>query len=153
MLIDELRPATIIELGSGAGGSALLFADLCTSFGLSPRIMSVDKEAVQEFSDPRITFIQSDCAEWLEATARSNITLERPCFMVEDFHGELAGFFEHIDSILKTGDYLVIEDSNPKRDAIAQTIGGLPYAVDTKYTDFFGINCTSAINGIFVKRA
>src|SRR3954447_6122411 len=153
MLIDELRPATIIELGSGAGGSALLFADLCTSLGLSTQIKSVDKEAVQEFSDPRITFIQSDCAGWLETTVRSNTKLARPCLLVEDFHGELSGCFEHIDSILKTGDYLLIEDSNPKQSAIAQIIAGLPYTVDTKYTDFFGINCTSAINSIFVKRA
>ncbi len=153
MLIDELRPATIIELGSGAGGSALLFADLCTSLGLNTQIISVDKEAVQEFADPRMTFIQSDCAGWLEANARSNIELARPCLLVEDFHGELSGFFEHMDSILKAGDYLVIEDSNPKQSAIAQTIAGLPYAVDTKYTDFFGINCTSAINSIFVKNA
>src|SRR5215470_5438993 len=100
MLIDELRPATIIELGSGAGGSALLFADLCMSLGLSTHIISVDQETVQEFSDPRIAFIQSDCASWLEATARSNTELARPCLLVEDFHGELSGFFEHIDSIL-----------------------------------------------------
>jgi len=153
MLIDELRPATIIELGSGAGGSALLFADLCTAIGLSPQIISVDKEAVQELSDPRIACIQSDCAGWLEATARSRTELAGPCLLVEDFHGELSGFFAHIDSILKAGDYLVIEDSNPKQSAIAQAIAGLPYAVDTKYTDFFGVNCTSAINSIFVKTA
>jgi len=153
MLMDELRPATIIELGSGAGGSALLFADLCTSLGLSTQIISVDKEAVQELSDPRITFIQSDCASWLETAARSKTELKRPCLLVEDFHGELAGFVGHIDSILKAGDYLVIEDSNPKQSALAQTIAGLPYAVDTKYTDSFGINCTSAINSIFVKQA
>lgn len=153
MLIDELRPATIIELGSGAGGSAMLFADLCTSLGLATRIISVDQEAVQGFSDARVTFIQSECAGWLEAMARSNTELARPCLLVEDFHGELSGFFKNIDSILKAGDYLVIEDSNPKQSAIAQTIAGLSYAVDTKYTDFFGINCTSAINGIFVKNA
>jgi cephalosporin hydroxylase len=153
MLLDELRPATIIELGSGAGGSALLFADLCTSIGLNTQIMSVDQEAVQEFSDARIAFIQSDCASWLEAMARSNTELARPCLVVEDFHGELSGFVEHIDSILRAGDYLVIEDSNPKQNAIAQTIASLPYAVDSKYTDFFGVNCTSAINSIFVKTA
>ena len=153
MLIDELRPATIIELGSGAGGSALLFADLSTSLGLSTQIISVDKEAVQEFSDPRTTFIQSDCTGWLDAKARSRTELAGPCLLVEDFHGELSGFFEHIDSILKARDYLVIEDSNLKQNAIAQTIAGLPYAVDTKYTDFFGVNCTSAINSIFVKKA
>ena len=28
-----------------------------------------------------------------------------------------------------------------------------PYLVDAKFTDFFGINCTSAVNSIFVKNA
>jgi hypothetical protein len=46
----------------------------------------------------------------------------------------------------------VIEDSNLKQNAIAQTIADLPYAVRTKYTDFFGVNCTSAINSIFIKK-
>jgi hypothetical protein len=26
-----------------------------------------------------------------------------------------------------------------------------PYLIDSKYTDFFGVNCTSAVNSIFVK--
>ena len=35
MLIDELRPGTIVELGAGAGGSSLFFADLCAAAGLA----------------------------------------------------------------------------------------------------------------------
>jgi cephalosporin hydroxylase len=150
MLIEELQPGTIIELGSGAGGSALLFADLCTSAGLTTQIISIDT-AVGEISDSRIAFIRSDCSDWLEATAKSKHDFRRPCLLIEDFHGDLAGFFEHIDSILNAGDYLVIEDSFPKQSRISEVIADRPYLIDSKYTDFFGINCTSAINSIFVK--
>lgn len=49
MLIDEFRPRTIIELGSGSGGSALLFADLCTLAGVSTQVISIDKAVVSIF--------------------------------------------------------------------------------------------------------
>jgi cephalosporin hydroxylase len=150
MLIDELQPRTIIELGSGAGGSSLLFADLCSSMGLTTQILSIDK-AVAEVSDPRITFVQSDCVEWLETTAKSKLEFPRPCLLIEDFHGDLAGFFANIDLVLENGDYLVIEDSFPKQQRISEVIQSRPYLVDSKYTDFFGVNCTSAVNSIFVK--
>jgi cephalosporin hydroxylase len=150
MLIDELQPGTIIELGSGAGGSSLLFADLCTSMGLTTEIISVDK-ASPVISDPRIDFNQSDCLDWLETTVKSKRSLRRPCLVIEDFHGDLVGFFHHIDSILEVGDYLVIEDSFTKQSRISEVIVGRPYLIDSKYTDFFGVNCTSAVNSILVK--
>ena len=152
MLIDELRPGTIIELGSGTGASALFFADLCTSVGLTPQVISIDT-AVAEVSDPRISFVQSDCSDWLAAAAKSKSSLRRPVLMIEDFHDDLAGFFGNINSILEAGDYLVIEDSSRKQPRIAEVIANRPYLVDTKYTDFFGFNCTTAINSIFVKTA
>ncbi len=150
MLIDELKPGTIIELGSGAGGSSLLFADLCTSIGLKTEIISVDM-ASAEVSDSRITFIQSDCSDWLAAAAKAKREFQRPCLMIEDFHGDLAGFFARIDSVLEPGDYLFIEDSFPKQTRISEVIVDRSYLIDTKYTDFFGINCTSAVNSIFMK--
>ena len=152
MLVDELRPGTIVELGAGSGGSALFFADLCTAMGLTTEIVSIDT-AVGEVSDPRISFVQSDCSAWLEAAAKSKREFRRPCLMIEDFHGDLARFFGHIDAVLADGDYLVIEDSLPKQKRISEVIAGRPYLIDSKYTDFFGINCTSAVNGIFVKSA
>jgi cephalosporin hydroxylase len=150
MLIDELKPGTIIELGSGTGGSALLFADLCASMGLATQVISIDRAAA-EISDPRITFVQSDCSTWLEATAKSKPDFPRPYLLVEDFHGDLPGCFEYIDLILQVGDYLVIEDSSSKQKQVSVVSAGRPYFVDSKYTDFFGTNCTTAVNSIFVK--
>jgi cephalosporin hydroxylase len=152
MLIHELQPGTIIELGAGSGGSGLLFADLCAAAGLKTKIISIDRQT-GEVSDPRIEFIQADCAQWLAETAASPQPLQRPCLVIEDFHGELPGFFGHIDAILEAGDYLVVEDSLQKQSAIAQCIADRSYMIDTKYTDFFGINCTSAINSILRKSA
>jgi cephalosporin hydroxylase len=150
MLIDEFRPGTIIELGTGAGGSALFLADMCTAAGLTTQIVSIDTAAAQ-VSDPRVTFIQSDCLSWLETTAKSKLEFQRPYLIIEDFHGDLAQFFGHMDAILENGDYLVIEDSSAKQARIAEVIAGRPYLIDSKYTDFFGINCTCSINSIFVK--
>ena len=151
MLIEELRPKTIVELGSGAGGSSLLFADLCASMNLGTKIISIDKIAAK-ISDPRIEFVRSDCAEWLGAAVKSKDVIRRPCLLIEDFHGDLAGVFQEIDAIMEFDDYLIVEDSFPKQDRIAEVIASRPYLIDAKYTDFFGINCTSAINSIFVKR-
>jgi hypothetical protein len=53
--------------------------------------------------------------------------------------------------ILDVGDYLVIEDSYTKQNRISEMIVGQRYLIDSKYTDFFGINCTSAVNSIFLK--
>jgi cephalosporin hydroxylase len=151
MLIEELRPRTIIELGSGTGGSALFFADLCRSMDLATQVISIDNE-IAEVSDCRIEFVQSDCLIWLEAAVRSRREFQRPCLLVEDFHADLTVFFEHIDAILQDRDYLFIEDSLSKQNRIGEVMAGRPYLVDSKYTDFFGINCTSAMNSIFVKR-
>ena len=151
MLIEELRPANIIELGSGSGGSALLFADLCASIGIATKIISVDN-TIAKVADSRIEFVQADCRAWLKATAESKQTLGKPCLLIEDFHSDLTGFIADLDALLEAGDYLVIEDSYPKQTQISTAIAGRPYFVDVKYTDFFGINCTSAVNSIFVKQ-
>ena len=152
MLIDELQPGTIIELGSGAGGSSLLFSDLCTSMGLTTEIISIDKTTA-DISDPRIAFVRADCREWLAEKAKSKHSFRRPILTIEDFHADLASFFPYIDEILEEGDYLVIEDSFPKQSRISQVVRDRPYAIDTRYTDFFGVNCTSAVNSIFMKSA
>jgi cephalosporin hydroxylase len=152
MLVDEVRPASIVELGAGAGGSSLFFADLCQAMGLKTKITAVDT-TVAQVSDPRIEFVQSDCVDWLAVlAANANPELVRPVLLIEDFHADLGGFFANIDRVLAGGDYLVIEDSYSKQNSISSMIARSPYLVDTKYTDFFGVNCTSAVNSIFVKQ-
>ena len=60
-LIAELRPRTVLEIGSGLGASAAWFADNMTFCGVDGRVHSVDLKKA-EVEHPLVTFYQSDCA-------------------------------------------------------------------------------------------
>ena len=65
----------------------------------------------------------------------------------------MAAVLEQFHPSLLPGDYLVVEDSDVKRQAIREFVGGHPgdYLVDTRFTDFFGRNATCAADAIFVR--
>ena len=60
---------------------------------------------------------------------------------------------EQFHSFLAPGDYLVVEDSDVKREALREFIAAHPgdYLVDTRFTDNFGRNATCAADSIFVR--
>ena len=61
MLLWELRPATIIELGAYKGGSALWMADTLDAFGIDARIHSFDVDVARIMArHPRVTFTRAD---------------------------------------------------------------------------------------------
>ena len=76
-----------------------------------------------------------------------------PWLVVEDAHHNVAAVLERFHAFLKSGDYLVVEDSDVKRDALRNFVGAHPgdYLVDTRFTDYFGRNATCAADSIFVK--
>ena len=150
MLLVELRPRNIVELGAGLGGSATLIADLCDSIGLETVIHSVDEnQSGVEKHNECIRFHEAECVSWLRSIANGGEALQRPCLVIEDFHGKLSGVFDALDKMLVPGDYVVIEDSLWKQSELAEIVPGRPYLIDTLFTDFFGVNCSSATNSIF----
>jgi cephalosporin hydroxylase len=153
MLLWELRPATVFEIGSGTGASARWIADILDSFGLESQVYSTD---IRPVSEPYagVTFLTGD--------SRSPTTLfgadllrsaPRPYVVIEDAHLNAHDVFLYLDDFLNKGDYLFIEDSYKKADALNGFLAERPhrYVVDTRYTDFFGRNATSAVNSILVR--
>src|SRR3989338_2105325 len=59
LLLWQLKPKTIIELGSGNGASALWMSDLCKNFGITSKIISVDKKS-PILNVENVTFIEAD---------------------------------------------------------------------------------------------
>ncbi|MDA1277314.1 MAG: CmcI family methyltransferase, partial [Verrucomicrobia bacterium] len=59
-LFWALKPRTIIEIGSNAGGSALWFGDLLNNFGIEGHVYSIDLIKVTGITHPRVTFIEGD---------------------------------------------------------------------------------------------
>ncbi len=153
MLLWELKPASVFEIGSGTGASARWIADIIDSFGLNSQIYSTDIKPVSE-PYAGVHFLTGD--------SRSPATLfgaellrsaPRPYLVIEDAHVNVHDVFLYIDDFLIKGDYLFIEDSLTKGDALNTFLSERlnRYAVDTYYTDFFGRNATSAINSILVR--
>jgi cephalosporin hydroxylase len=153
MLLWELRPATIIELGSFVGGSALWLADMASAFGMKTRTISVERDIDRvQVNDPRIEFIQADLTLITEGFPVPMANLPHPLLIIEDAHVNLVTVLTHLDSFIKSGDYLIVEDTfAPSKYRKFQEFmlhRGSRYRVDTNYTDNFGYNGTWCWNSV-----
>ena len=171
MLLWNLKPKTIIEIGSKEGGSALWYADLIRSFNINAKIISIDLICVLSVEDPLVTFLSGNGRD-LEGVLPSGLLqdLPRPWLVIEDAdHTEKTSraVLEFFDPWLDKGDMIVIEDgimsdlypaafpdysSGPHR-ALKSFLHdrSTDYEIDAFYCDFFGYNTTWSSNG-FLRR-
>jgi cephalosporin hydroxylase len=153
MLLAELRPRSVFEVGSGLGASALWFSDSMAACDIPGHVHSVDLVKV-EMEHPRVTFHRGDCSDPARLFDPELLRSEpHPWLVVEDAHHNVAAVLHHLHGFLAPGDYLVVEDSDVKREALRTFLGAHPgdYLVDTKFTDYFGRNATCAADSIFVR--
>jgi cephalosporin hydroxylase len=153
MLLWELKPGSVFEIGSGTGASARWIADMLRTFGLDSQVYSTDIRPVSK-SYAGVHFLAGDTRS--PATLFGTDLLRsapRPYLIIEDAHVNAHDVLLHVDDFLVKGDYLFIEDSLSKSDSLERFLSARPqrYLVDTYYTDFFGRNATSAINSILLR--
>ena len=151
MLIQEVKPDIIIELGSGFGGSAMWFADTASMLGLDTHVYSFDINKPLVKHD-KVTFIEQDLKKInLENKPSHWEFFNKKKIIIEDAHVNLEGLLNLFDNVLKKDDYLIIEDSITKQDIISHfSIEKEPkYKLDQFFLDFFGTNMTCCINSIF----
>jgi cephalosporin hydroxylase/predicted 2-oxoglutarate/Fe(II)-dependent dioxygenase YbiX/peroxiredoxin len=152
-LLAELRPRTIFEIGSGSGASAAWFADLLALNGIDGSVHSVDI-ADTDLQHPGVRFYKGDCAHPDSLFPGELLQAEpHPWLVVEDAHHNVPGVLEELHRHLIPGDYLVVEDSDVKREALRAFVAAHAgdYLVDTRFTDNFGRNATCAADAIFVR--
>ncbi len=170
LLLWQVKPKTIIEIGSKSGGSALWFGDMLQNFGIDGHVYSLDIVKVSTVSHPRVTFMEANGRElektleksWLEALPRPLLVIEDADHSYETSSAVLRFFAAH----LRPDEYIVIEDgiisdlsndahanSGPHR-AIKEFIGRHPgeYDIDAEYADYFGYNFTWCTNGFLRKK-
>jgi len=151
MIIQEVKPDTIIELGSGLGGSAVWLADIALALGLNTHVYSYDINK-PNITHERVTFIEYDLTIINKET-------KIPCWenfsgrkiVIEDAHVNLSNILYSFDTILNKDDYLIIEDSDTKQEGIAGFADEKKpkYKLDKYFLDFFGTNITCSQNSIF----
>ena len=156
MMIWEIQPATILEIGSGEGASAVWMADLCKSYGLSTKVHSIDIEP-PNIEHEGVTFYKGDSREinntMLNIQWRTwpRPTLPHPWIILEDAHVEVNKVLTYFERHMHTEDYIIIEDSRGKLQTKLKVPNTL--YVDAYYCDYFGLNATSAMNTILCKIA
>ena len=152
-MLDEIRPQTLFEIGSGFGASALWFSDLLKISGSNAHVHSVDIKLVDRKHEG-VSFYQGDCEKPDTLFPPEHLqTAPHPWLVIEDAHHNVLEVLGYMHGFLKTGDYLVVEDSDIKKDAIKRFTADHPglYMVDTRYTDYFGRNATCSNDSIFTR--
>tara|TARA_Y100001968_G_scaffold112514_1_gene101969 strand:- start:9218 stop:9739 length:522 start_codon:yes stop_codon:yes gene_type:complete len=161
MMIQELKPKTILEFGTFDGGSALWMNDIMVSLGLECVIHTFDINAnrVNLPKGNNIKFHQLDNYKINDFVAENNNLfkdLTSPIIMIEDSHENSPNLIKAMDPFLRSGDYLVIEDTIDRKKyeltiSSEDCMQNMNYEVDTYYCDFWGINNSWNINSIFRK--
>jgi len=168
-LIWDVRPRTVIEIGTWRGGSALWFADLLSTYGIDGHVHSLDIAEQPQWTDPRITFHRGDVMRVSELLPPSWVsTLPRPLFVIEDsghFSQMTAAVLDHFAPLMRSGEYIVVEDAiihemhaddqyngGPRRALQAFLDGNDDFVVDAEYCNYYGPNVTWNVNGYLRRR-
>lgn len=169
LLIWNLQPRTIIEIGSNAGGSALWLADLLTTYGINGQVYSIDMVPVTNVAHPRLTFLQGNGRSLGDTlTPQFLAGLPRPWLVIDDAdhaYETTHQILEFFHAYLRADEYLVVEggimsdytrdlgyNSGPHR-ALKEFLASHldDYIIDGSYCDFFGYNLTWNTNGYLKK--
>jgi cephalosporin hydroxylase len=171
-VIQQHRPAAIIEIGTSEGGSAAWFRDQCRSVGLAEtRVISIDRSPPSINLDG-IKFLFGDANDPDSTFPHAELeSAPHPWLIIEDSahtHQSTSAMLAYFDKLMRIGDRIVIEDGvvadlpgdqyrgfqdGPNR-AVAEFLlnTGSRYAIDIESCDFYGQNLTYAPNGWLVKR-
>ena len=159
MLLSDLRPRTVIELGSHLGGSALWLADQVNAMELDAEVHSFDlrKATLRDFDLVNLHFHQGDASN-LEGSVFEGWV--HPWLVIDDASHcapDVLAALEFFHCLLQPGDFVVVEDGiadtqlgmqsallgGPSK-ALREFLGAHPseYEIDRHYCDFWGPNVT-----------
>jgi cephalosporin hydroxylase len=169
-LVWELKPQTIIELGSRHGGTAIWLGDILHTFGNGGRVISIDIEPpsppLDLYHTQTVHFIRGNEAELAKVELPMGFTwktLPHPWLVINDASHVprlMNPGLDHFDQHCCPGDVLVVEDANLTEfgvdrkweggpaQAISRFLNANPkWEIMTDYCDFFGSNVTCSPNG------
>lgn len=166
MIIGEVKPDLIIEIGSHEGGGAIYLSDLLKAYGIDGEIHTIDihdnaKKNIQTYSN--IIFFGNG-AENYDLTLTKKF---KKILVIEDAAHTYECTKSAIDkfaSIISVGSYLIVEDGIVNELGQEKEYGGGPlkaireflpshpeFIVDRKWCDMFGKNATFNVNGYLKK--
>jgi cephalosporin hydroxylase len=163
-LLWEVKPRTILELGTWYGGSALWFADMLTSFSIDGHVHTFDIQEPPAWRDPRITFHKCDILHIADFIAPDWVAqLPRPLLVIDDAghrYDMTMNILRHFAPLMLQNEYLIVEDAiayemlcadqyngGPRRAIIEFLKNNKEFIVDYGYCNYYGNNVTWNVNG------
>ena len=170
VLFWQVKPRTVIEIGSYLGASALWYADMMRMFDIAGTVVSVDVKPPGP-PEPRnnVTFLFGDAnALGAVLTPDKLASLERPLLVIEDASHTAEttlAVLEFFLGVLRSGEYIVIEDALVSDLGVAHHFNGGPglaisrflaahpdFEIDASFCDHYGHNYTGNPNGYLRRR-
>ncbi|GEC73661.1 Cephalosporin hydroxylase [Flavobacterium flevense] len=166
MIINEVKPDLVIEIGTNIGGGALYIADLLdmNGKGVIHTIDIVDMVDAKVREHNRIEFFTKGWLDYdLELTKGFNNIL-----VIEDashFYQDSIGILNKFHNVVSKDSYFIVEDGIINELGLEKDYKGGPlkalreflpnhpeFFVDRKWCDMFGINATFNVNGYLKKK-
>jgi cephalosporin hydroxylase len=126
-LFWEVKPATIIEMGTFSGANALWMADMLKMMEIDSSIYTVDidslcvEEGVRKLWPPSVHFVLGDAYKLEESFSDSFMkSVKHPLVVIEDCHHNVEGILQYFDRYMQEGDYFIVEDTHPGVHAKAE---------------------------------
>jgi cephalosporin hydroxylase len=167
MILSELRPDLVIEIGTNIGGGALYLADLMEllGHGMVHTIDVVRQSNELLWRHPRIKLFTQGWENYDITEAKQFTTV----LVIEDgshFYKDTLGALRQFAPAVTPGSYMIVEDGILNELGMEQDYGGGPlkaireylaetsdFVVDRRWCDLFGHNATFNVNGYLKKRA
>jgi len=165
MIISEVKPDLIIEIGTNIGGGALYLADLLHNIGngIVHTIDILDQSHHSLKENKRIKLFTNGWEEYDVSAAQGFekiLVIEDASHMYQDTLGAMKKFAP----LVSKGSYLIVEDGIVNELGIEKNYDGGPlraikefmqnnmdFSIDRKWCDMFGKNATFNVNG-YLKR-
>jgi cephalosporin hydroxylase len=167
MLIMDIEPDLIIEIGTYKGGGALYYADLLYLLGGNRRVHTInitdEIESIKVRNHPQIDFFTDGFENYdLGLANKYNRVL-----VIDDGshqYRDVMKSLEIFSDVVTENSYFIVEDSIMTQMGFDNSAGGGPtkaikdflekdsrYVIDRQYCDFFGLNATFNPNGYLKK--
>lgn len=167
MLIWEVKPDLIIEIGTNHGGSALLFSDLLSTAGIDYKIHTID---IEDYVESKIVTSDPNIVRFLNGYTDYNLSNTfgfKKIMVIDDGshqYSDVISVMEKFKDVVSIGSYLVIEDGGlnyvgwrkdydggPSRAVTEFLMHNMNYEDDSNFSELFGLKATNNPKG-YLKR-
>lgn len=166
MIISEVKPDLVIEIGTNIGGGALYIADLLNNIGhgIIHTIDIIKQSDPVVGEHPRIKLFSQGWQNYDISEAKSFSKI----LVIEDashMYADTLQILHKFGPLVSKGSYLIVEDGIVNELGIEKEYEGGPlrairefikvndsFTIDRKWCDFFGKNATFNVNGYLKKK-